>query len=229
MAVTMISTWSWSHWDLNLTPLAFTRPKCILFELLHWPTLRFETGWQFLRANVLRISEESDVQFNSRNLCEISSALPWYSLFFSSWFSSQEQLERLEHERQESQLEMSDLRRSLEELQRSKDNVQLEEELRELREEAEANAGKLSQFRDYQSKAFELKHSNDILSEQLDALQEEMQRMQSDYNDEVEQLKKEIEISQNDRRTHRQAVEEHVEVKIGQLRKEKIASKFSEP
>lgn len=183
----------------------------------------------FLSANVFHISLEHDVQFNSRNLLRFhlhSFDIP----FFSLGFFSQEQLERLERERQESQLEMSDLRRSLEDLERqaerSKDNVQLEKELRELRAEAEANAGKLSQFRDYQSKAFELKHSNDILSEQLDALQEEMQRMQSDYNDEVEQLKKEIEISQNDRRTHRQAVEEHVEVKIGQLRKEKIASKF---
>ena len=178
---------------------------------------------------MFHISLEHDVQFNSRNLLRFhlhSFDIP----FFSLGFFSQEQLERLERERQESQLEMSDLRRSLEDLERqaerSKDNVQLEKELRELRAEAEANAGKLSQFRDYQSKAFELKHSNDILSEQLDALQEEMQRMQSDYNDEVEQLKKEIEISQNDRRTHRQAVEEHVEVKIGQLRKEKIASKF---
>eukprot|EP00435_Cladocopium_sp_Y103_P062666 s552_g24.t1 len=145
------------------------------------------------------------------------------------------ELEQSEQQRQVEHLELQQLRRDLEELQRhsrevealaaerAADNDRLETDLREMREEADANAAKLGQFREYQSKAFELKHTNDVLSEQLEALQDEMQRMQSDYGDEVEQLKKEISISQNDRRTHRQAVEEHVEAKISHLRKEKNA------
>ena len=145
------------------------------------------------------------------------------------------ELEQLEQQRQVEHLELQQLRRDLEELQghsrevealaaeRAAENDRLETDLKEMREEADANAAKLGQFREYQSKAFELKHTNDVLSEQLEALQDEMQRMQSDYGDEVEQLKKEISISQNDRRTHRQAVEEHVEAKISHLRKEKNA------
>eukprot|EP00438_Fugacium_kawagutii_P020605 Skav209882 [mRNA] locus=scaffold3263:59982:78052:+ [translate_table: standard] len=105
--------------------------------------------------------------------------------------------------------------------ERGSESERLKGELHQMRQEAEANATKLAQFREYQSKAFELKSTNDVLSEQLEALQEEMQKMQSDYNEEVEQLKQEISMSQNDRRTHRQAVEEHVEAKISQLRKEK--------
>ena len=139
--------------------------------------------------------------------------------------------ERTEHDAD--RLKLQQLQRDLQELQRHAkevdalaaeracENERLESDLKEMQQETDANAAKLGQFREYQSKAFELKHTNDVLSEQLEALQEEMQRLQSDYSDEVEQLKKEIAISQNDRRTHRQAVEEHVEAKLSQLRKEK--------
>ncbi|CAE8591464.1 unnamed protein product, partial [Polarella glacialis] len=67
-------------------------------------------------------------------------------------------------------------------------------------------------------RAFELKSANDALSEQLEAVQEEMQNMQSDHQQELEELKEALKLLQGDRDAHRRAVAEQIDSRVKSMR-----------
>ena len=135
-----------------------------------------------------------------------------------------------------SALEVQQLQAELEELRRSSaprreleaseaERCELAEQLRALQQQAQQSAAKaeavsqqLSQFREYQSKAFELKSANDALGEQLEAVNEEIQHMQTEHKEEVDQLQKELSTLQSDRQAHHQAVAAQIDSKVKQIR-----------